>query len=95
MTVTADRHAEKELVALLDDEDEWVRRWAATALGKLTGSASEWSSDWWQQEHGTRLVLGGSWAQARPDLFRLYGGYGLLPEQSGGDSASGRIAWVP
>ena len=45
----------------------------------MAGSAQEWLEDWFDEERGTRHLVGGSWAHARPKAFELYG-RGTRPE---------------
>jgi len=52
----------------------------------LAGSASEWCSEWWDEPRGLLRVHGGSWAQARPELFKIDGGSGQPPRAASGDT---------
>ncbi|HEX5138865.1 MAG TPA: bifunctional serine/threonine-protein kinase/formylglycine-generating enzyme family protein [Planctomycetota bacterium] len=43
----------------------------------LAGGVKEWVDAWYDEPRGLKRMCGGSWAQAIPDLFKVYGeGYG-------------------
>ena len=48
----------------------------------LSGSATEWCRGWWGSGEEARRLGGGSWAQARVDLFKITGGSGAAPDAS-------------
>ena len=42
-------------------------------LFDMGGSAREWLADWDDEAHNKRLLAGGSWANANPKVFELWG----------------------
>jgi hypothetical protein len=50
----------------------------------LTGGAKEWVDGWYDEGRGFKRICGGSWGQAIPDLFKVYGS-GYPPHLATGD----------
>ena len=49
----------------------------------MSGSVSEWPSDWWLEDHTLRWHNGGSWADGGPEsIFKVQGGNGSPPEST-------------
>lgn len=62
------------------------------AVYDMSGSAAEWLDDWWGAGKQHRRLGGGSWAQARRDLFKVSGGSGDAPAAAGGESGFRLVA---
>ncbi len=58
----------------------------------MSGGAAEWLDDWWGEGHAHRRLGGGSWAQARRDLFKVSGGSGAVPSSASGESGFRLVA---
>ena len=46
----------------------------------MSGSVYEWCDSWFDEGRGFKRLTGGTWGQARPELFRMYGGSGYPPD---------------
>jgi formylglycine-generating enzyme required for sulfatase activity len=58
----------------------------------LSGGATEWLDDAWGSGEPMKRLGGGSWAQARSDLFKVSGGSGAKPGDAGDESGFRLVA---
>ncbi len=42
----------------------------------MSGSVYEWCDSWFDEGRGLKRLTGGAWGQAKPEIFRMYGGCG-------------------
>ncbi len=65
---------------------------SAHGIFDATGSAFEWTDDWFDESRNLRHALGGSWAQARLDVLAVGGGQGYEDWVTSGELGF-RLAW--
>ncbi len=54
-----------------------------SGLFDTAGGVTEWTASTWGESARTRRTAGGSWADPRPESFRIWGGQGIAPDVAG------------